>query len=1049
MGTEGELLEEQGSKTAVEKQPSTADLQTDLPSPAITPISERLPKSESDSSLSEGEKSPIETLPELPLPLTDSTKETKPADVPKSMPKLVGEKSSMAKFKGFFGFDTNFTRIEKAQAEFEKAADNDRKTIVLKKLISLCAEWLSSHSDKKDEKYQSVQSVKAFAEEKESSIAKENASPEKEAEKKTELSTSANAVLLEGESGFGFNTTFTQIQKKVEKYQQLPPESELKGTLKAEILDLANSWLYKHPENKTEGDKTKEASIRQIIQLVNADQKALVMRPESNVGINAKIKEALTGEKSTYQILVDKFAEYTAKTQSLKTDIIGVYELITDAKSIIALSDQWLDSHPEGGDSLIDQVKDAVKAPFTGNDKEKRGIVNNMKSHLGYLNASLFFGGENNFYASFAGLDIAAAMVGDRILVKSADLELNVYGHKIGGKISELSIYDGDFDFTQLNLNYEGEINIADVFKIKGFNGTIDKKGSQTNIDVKANLGLYLDDFTVAGVVGVSYKDNKFDFSIAEGSASAKNILGHVDLTLEGINYDNGILKVADASIDVHDIPHLGTGSGKISDFSFNPKGTPKYNWNVAEITVSDKEEFEIVDGVKVAVPTFKIYGPTQNYKVQVIGIGGSAEFFGVEGMVKVDLEFAKEKNWMPQVIGGIANVKAPLPTIEGGTGMNFDFPIVPPGGIYVFVSFELLGSVGGEVSAGIKFDRDSAKYSAGAKVNGEIQANVKAGIGAGIPFFIGLEGGIYLSGILKATGEATLENTQLKKEGEKFIMSETVLNYAYAANATLEGGVNLDGKFLFYRKTLYKKKLLNWNMGETKGEGTYVLSKTKKEIKKTGGKGLFGGEKPDVATSPFSTEENHFATTYDELKAIIDGTDLNAGIENLNLEEGSSIEKPTLLEKKSRFLEKVDDALKNKYSPTRIEREYLEVENLKTQVIPRNERKMADPPMRKIASKFWSRERAVEHYAQKLSQLRTKQSQYEEVIQRYITEYGQLGAVANKIDQILDPDNASTIDSVKTEFLLKYQAMLDEKQSIIRTNQEIALLNSESDSDE
>jgi hypothetical protein len=237
--------------------------------------------------------------------------------------------------------------------------------------------------------------------------------------------------------------------------------------------------------------------------------------------------------------------------------------------------------------------------------------------------------------------------------------------------------------------------------------------------------------------------------------------------------------------------------------------------------------------------------------------------------------------------------------------------------------------------------------------------------------------------------------------------------------------------------------------MGETKGEGTYVLSKTKKEIKKTGGKGLFGGEKPDVATSPFSTEENHFATTYDELKAIIDGTDLNAGIENLNLEEGSSVEKPTLLEKKSRFLQKVDDALENKYSPTRIEREYLEVENLKTQVIPRNERKMADPPLRKIASNFGSREKAVEHYSQKLTQLRTKQSQYEEVIQRYITEYGQLGAVANKIDQILDPDNASTIDSVKTEFLLKYQAMLDEKQSIIRTNQEIALLNSESDSDE
>jgi hypothetical protein len=146
--------------------------------------------------------------------------------------------------------------------------------------------------------------------------------------------------------------------------------------------------------------------------------------------------------------------------------------------------------------------------------------------------------------------------------------------------------------------------------------------------------------------------------------------------------------------------------------------------------------------------------------------------------------------------------------------------------------------------------------------------------------------------------------------------------------------------------------------------------------------------------------------------------------------------------------LQKVDEALENKYSPTRIEREYLEVENLKTAVIPRNERKMADPPARKVV-RMLSREKAVEHYSQKLTLLRSKQSQYEEIIQRYITEYGQLGAVANQIDQILDPDNTSTIDTVKTEFLLKYQAMLDEKQSIIRTNQEIAVLNKEPDSDE
>jgi len=1049
MVTEGELLEQQGSKSTVEKQPSTADIQSDMPSPAITPISERLPKADADSEMSDGEKAPSELLQESPTDLPEITSASKISEAPKSMPKLVGEKSTMAKFKGFFGLDTNFTRIEKAQAEFEKATDNDRKSIVLRKLISLCNEWIGSHSDKKDEKFESVKGVLSFAEAKEIEISKELASPEKETKKKSELSTSANAIILKGESGWGFNTTFSQIQKKVEKFQQLPPESDQKSTLKAEILDLANTWLYKHPENKTENDKTKEASIRQIIQLVNADQKALVMRPEANIGLNAKVKEALTGEKSTYQILVEKYAEYTTKTQSLKTDVVSIYNLIKDAKSIIALSDQWLDSHPEGGDSLIDKVKDAVKAPFTGNDIEKRGIVNNMKSHLGYINASLSFGGENNFFASFSGLDVAAAMSGDRIIVNSAVLELDVYGHKIGGKITNLSIYDGDFDFTQLNLKYDGDINIKDVFIIKGFNGTIDKKGTQINIDVKADLGLHLEDFTVAGNVGVSYKDNKFDFSISQGSASAKNILGHVDLTLDGINFDNETLKVREASIEVHDIPHLGTGKGKITDFSFNPKGTPKYNWDVADITVSDKEEFEVAEGVKVAVPTFKIHGPTNNYKVQVIGIGGSAEIFGVEGLVRIDLEFSKEKNWKPSIISGLAHVKAPLPSIEGGTGLNFDFPIVPPGGIYVFVSFELLGSVGGEVSAGIKFDKDSAIYSAGAKINGEIQANVKAGLGVGIPFFVGLEGGIYLSGLLKATGEAKLENTHLKKEGEKFIMSETVLNYAYAANATLEGGVNLDGKFLFYRKTLFKKKLLNWNMGETKGEGTYLLSKSKKEIKKTGGIGLFGGEKPDVSNTPFSTEENHFATTYDELKAIIDGTDLNAGIENLNLEEGSSVEKSTLTEKRSRFLEKVDEALEFKYNPTRIEKEYQEIEKLKKKVIPKNEKKLANPPVRKIARFLGNREKASEHYSQKLIQLRSKQSQFEEIIQRYIIEYGQLGAVANQINQILDPDNPTTIDTVRTNFLLKYESLLEEKRGIIRTNGEIKALNEEPESDE
>jgi hypothetical protein len=146
--------------------------------------------------------------------------------------------------------------------------------------------------------------------------------------------------------------------------------------------------------------------------------------------------------------------------------------------------------------------------------------------------------------------------------------------------------------------------------------------------------------------------------------------------------------------------------------------------------------------------------------------------------------------------------------------------------------------------------------------------------------------------------------------------------------------------------------------------------------------------------------------------------------------------------------LQKVDEALENRYSPSKIEREYLEVEKLKTILIPRNERKMANPPARKVV-KFLSQDKAREHYSQKLTLLRVKQSQYEETIQRYITEYGQLGAVANKINEILDPDNISTIDTVKTEFLLKYQAMLDEKQRIIRTDQEIAILNKEPDSDE
>ncbi|MCL9980195.1 MAG: hypothetical protein NBV77_02000 [Bacteroidia bacterium] len=1050
MGTENDLLEQQGTLSLEGKKSQVSDIQSDVPSPDVVSISNRLPNTSSESeALSPDESiSMSDQSSELSQEKSEESMTENKSVVPKSMPKLVGEKSTLAKFKGFFGLDTNFARIEKAQAEFEKATDNDRKSIVLRKLISLCNEWIGSHSDKKDEKFESVKGVLSFAEAKEIEISKELASPEKETEKKTELSTSANAIILKGESGWGFNTTFSQIQKKVEKFQQLPPESDQKSTLKAEILDLANTWLYKHPENKTENDKTKEASIRQIIQLVNADQKALVMRPEANIGLNAKVKEALTGEKSTYQILVEKYAEYTTKTQSLKTDVVGVFLLISEAKSIIGIADEWLLAHPEGGDSLLDQVKDAVKAPFTGDDKEKRGIVNNMKSHLGYLNASLQFGGKNNFYASFSGLDVAAATSGDRIIVNSAVLELEVYGHKIGGEITNLSIYDGDFDFTQLKLNYDGEINIADVFKINGFKGFIEKKGSLINLDVNVGLGLHLEGFEVGGTVGVSYVDGDYHFSIKDGHASAKGILGHVDLKLVGINYESGTLKVGEASIDVHDIPHLGTGSGKITDFSFDPKGTPRFNWDVAEITVSDKEEFEIVDGVKVAVPTFKIHGPTKNYKVQVIGIGGSAEFFGVEGTVKVDLEFAKENNWKPEVTGGSAKVKAPLPSISAETGFEFQFPIVPPGGIYVFASFELIGKIEGDFTAGIAFKKGQANYFAGARIKGSVEAKVGAGAGAGIPYLVGISGGVYLSGVLQAVGDAKLDYSQLTKDGDKFTMSVLKLNYGYSADAILQGSAEVNARFLFINKKLYKKKLFEWNMGTTSGEGEYILSKSKKEISKTGGLGLFARKKPVNEESPFSTEENHFATTYDELKAIIDGTDLNAGVENLNLEEGSSVEKPTLLNKKTRFLQKVDEALENKYSPSKIEREYREIENLQNK-IDQNELKKANPPRRKIARFLGDRDKAIKYYSQKLIQLRTKKAQFEDIKQRYISEYGQLGAVANKINEILDPDNISTIDTVKTDFLLKYQAMLDEKQRIIRTDQEIAVLNKEPDSDE
>ena len=97
--------------------------------------------------------------------------------------------------------------------------------------------------------------------------------------KKGDMSVNQNIALLEGKSSFfsnvksffGNQSTFIQLQKKIDELTLPNLKQPEKDKIKSEVLRLGNEWLTKHSDPSNENDKKKRNSIQKIVDGLNRE----------------------------------------------------------------------------------------------------------------------------------------------------------------------------------------------------------------------------------------------------------------------------------------------------------------------------------------------------------------------------------------------------------------------------------------------------------------------------------------------------------------------------------------------------------------------------------------------------------------------------------------------------------------------------------------------------------------------------------------------------------------------------------------------------------
>ncbi len=425
---------------------------------------------------------------------------------------------------------------------------------------------------------------------------------------------------------FGSETSFSKIEKLVKEYS-----SKKTPATKQAIITECNAWLNSDSRRSVkEGDDVKKASITRIRDGLKNDAAGAIDLTilSDKVTTTNRIKETITGEKSTYQLIEIAYLDYQQKFASYDLTITSLHTILAEVQKVENLIDLWKSKHPEEfasakGKEVIKMEAHLGALSFNINISDKLSVIikriklsevkkGNFAAEYAEIRLKAFdttlegsvvdpsisSNGINWDTATFSLSELTIGTVsmsdlGGSIKGKSQNYEYTLSAKKFAASVAEKLDVSG----TEIAYDSAAEKFTASEAEVKIAFFNTEVTGTVTNLKASSTEGLDWEKASLAAseinVMAVNIKDLKgeisgkaeeYAYTISAGSFGA-NIDNLVNASGDEIVYNSAKKELEAKSANV-DLTVLGeTVSGELVGPKVNSEGI---DWETATLTLPD-----------------------------------------------------------------------------------------------------------------------------------------------------------------------------------------------------------------------------------------------------------------------------------------------------------------------------------------------------------------------------------------------------------------------------------------------------------------------------
>lgn len=430
-----------------------------------------------------------------------------------------------------------------------------------------------------------------------------------EDDSKLSVSIEQDMILLQGQLSmsakfkglFGAESTFSQLLKKVNEYQAAKTEEE-KNALKPSIIATGEAWLSKNSERQDATDDLKKASITRIVAaLKKPEQKVELGSMSDKVTFSAKVKEAVTGTSSTFQLLEKAYLEFQKEAVGQIDSFDKVFEMLQKGQAVHGLTEQWKAKHAPGGKT---------------DEPEKLAIINGINNHLGLVSIHTRLNGY--FDAKLSKIDVAQA-TNSSFVAQEVKITVPISDGLAIGTLTNTTISQDKFDFDELTLQYQGELCPISGVKISDPSLTLKnlkdhyEASAEGKLDVALSPKYGLNSLEAKGELAGTYDFGSSSFkelSVKGGEIKLGFLDNRLVVDVKGVNAEGGKLKAEKGSLTVN---VSGTEvKGTMNAISYSKEEGISFE----SASISSTTELNFSDILKVSKPTLGIKRTESGWEV-------------------------------------------------------------------------------------------------------------------------------------------------------------------------------------------------------------------------------------------------------------------------------------------------------------------------------------------------------------------------------------------------------------------------------------------------